>query len=645
MSIAEMFYRGNQYAQKNREKRNKQLFRKKQDFNGIFSKALNIVNSHSRLSVGLGSEFRNPLIFRLFNQTINLGNKVDWHFDVQSGKRFPVIFSKEIDIRSDKYGSVKVVWEVNRLQFLLPIALLYGAKKDKNDLNLFMQLVSSWVKENPYLKGVNWYSNIEVNIRLIIWYFCWQLLLQEEALKRDKAFTDFVTSIWLPSIYEHCVYSFRNPSRFSSANNHLIAEYSGLFIAACCWAFKESEYWKQYALEGLEKEITRQQSSNGINKEEAAEYIQFITDFFLIPYAVGIKSGVTFSENYKQQLFKISEYLINLLDVKKGYRKYGDEDDGKVLVVNADPNFDNFSSILTSAAVIFVDERFKAAGTGFDLKNWLLWGKEGFDRFNGIQDKPLQKQSAFYKEEGHFIFKKAEDHALNKEIYLHFDAAPLGFLSIAAHGHADALSIALHLDGDPILVDIGTFTYHTDKEWRNYFISTLAHNTVCIDGMNQAYQAGPTMWLNHYKTEILEVLQLDETEQVVAKHTGYNKSGCSHQRTVNFNRSKEVFVIVDEVEVNNKPHAIFQPWHLHPEVEIEKMDAQIFSLKHKQGNRKIKITCDVSLDVQIKRGETDPILGWYSKSFLQKEPSWVIFGNHSTKKAQKLQLTTLIEII
>jgi hypothetical protein len=44
------------------------------------------------------------------------------------------------------------------------------------------------------------------------------------------------------------------------------------------------------------------------------------------------------------------------------------------------------------------------------------------------------------------------------------DAAPLGFLSIAAHGHADALSFILHVDGSPILVDPGMFTYHTHKE-------------------------------------------------------------------------------------------------------------------------------------------------------------------------------------
>ncbi len=55
-----------------------------------------------------------------------------------------------------------------------------------------------------------------------------------------------------------------------------------------------------------------------------------------------------------------------------------------------------------------------------------------------------------------------DKHAMNA--HKENDAAPLGFLSIAAHGHADALSFILHVDGSPILVDPGTFMYHTHKE-------------------------------------------------------------------------------------------------------------------------------------------------------------------------------------
>ena len=48
------------------------------------------------------------------------------------------------------------------------------------------------------------------------------------------------------------------------------------------------------------------------------------------------------------------------------------------------------------------------------------------------------------------------------EVRLLVDAGPLGYLSIAAHGHADALAFVLDIGDREILVDPGTYAYHTD---------------------------------------------------------------------------------------------------------------------------------------------------------------------------------------
>lgn len=642
MSLKEIGHRTIQQFQKQVEKRGLHINHAKQNFDTLLRDYHSTITG--ALPAHLTKEFLTCNILDFFGHSIIINRAIDWHLDISTGKRFPLFFAKDMEIRSGKYGSAKVVWEVNRLQFLLPLAIRYNVTKKKEDLSLWMDLVESWVKANPYLKGVNWYSNIEVNIRLIVWQFCWQVLWQNDSLQNDQQFKSFCKNIWLPSIYEHCVYSFNNPSKYSSANNHLIAEYSGLFVASCCWNFEEARKWKLYAKEGLEKEMVSQHSNTGINKEEAAEYIQFITDFFLIAYAVGTKAGVSFSENYTKHLFKISEYIANLLDAGKNYRKYGDEDDGKVLVLSCDPYFDNFSSILVSAAVIFNEKKFKSISQQFDLKNWILWSEQGFDKFERIPLEAFERNSAFYKEEGHFIFRKT-DGKLNKEIYLHFNAAPLGYLSIAAHGHSDSLSIALHIDGNPIIVDTGTYTYYTEKEWRNYFIGTLAHNTISIDQLNQAKQGGPMMWLRHYNTQVLEVKQFENKELVSACHDGYKFIRCSHQRTIHFDRTNSIFKIIDEIGVNKKHHDILLPWHLHPLVQVNRLDEQSFLLKYRMGKREVKITCDPSLEIKLVSGQLNPILGWFSPSFMQKEPTRVILGKMHTGASQKVQLTTIIEIV
>ena len=564
----------------------------------------------------------------------------DWHRDIFSGKSFPMSFSKKISIRKDVDLSAKVVWEINRLQFLIQIAIKYQQTNDAVELNRFVEIIKSWKQSNPYLCGVNWYSNIEVNLRLINWFLCWEVINADELVTKNDDFKSFVTNDWLPLIHQHCAYSYKNPSKFSSANNHLISEYAGLFIASVKWQFKESEKWISYSQKGLEAEIINQHSKNGVNKEEAAEYIQFITDFFLLAYIAGENSSHPFSKQYKGQLHQIFNYICSFLDCKGNFPKYGDEDDGKCFIVDADETFNNFKSLLTSGAIIFNDAILKSKSNGFDIKNQLLFGAAGKKIFDAVTDNTIAEGSKFYKEEGHFICRKKEN---DKEIYFHFDAAPLGFLSIAAHGHADALSFLLHVDGQPVFVDPGTYTYHTAPEWRNYFVSTLAHNTIRVNKLNQANFAGSTLWLNHYKCTVLNAQTNDTTDIIKAKHNGYQKLGIMHTREVVFDKNLLQIKITDIIESKTEePVFIEMPFHFHPLIEVTNTNEHLFELINKSG-RNVQLKIDNKLKSIVAKGQIKPeISGWYSKSFLHKEPSNTIVC--SIEFSGNIQLETIISI-
>ncbi len=575
-------------------------------------------------------------------ETINVFGKIidypaeekDWHKDVFSGNHFPVTFSKAINIRNNPALSAKNVWEVNRLQFLIFIALNYNHTGSEKYLRQFTSILSSWIESNPYLLGVNWYSNIEVNIRLIVWYFCWHLLDAEKLSNINPAFKDFVGEKWIPSIYQHCRYSYRNPSRYSSSNNHLISEYAGLFIASSLWNFRESEKWNRYAKLGLEKEIFRQHSINGINREEAAEYIQFITDFFLLAFVTGENSGNPFSGKYREQLRMIFTYIYNFTDMEGNFPQYGDEDDGKCVLFDQAGDFNNFKSLLTSGAIMFNDPVFKSKSNGIDTKNLILFGDDVISKFEKIQDQKSAGSSVFYTGEGHFLFRKKEE---NGEIYMHFDAAPLGYLSIAAHGHADALSFILHIDGQPVFTDPGTYTYHTEPGWRKYFIGTLAHNTIRINKLNQATIGGPTLWLNHYKTEIIKAERTGSIETVRARHDGYKSLGITHIREIIFNRDKMQFNITDEIITDNDNSYLVEfALHIHPLMEISEKGNNTIFIGNTGGKRGAMIILDNKLPYELVRGRTEPeISGWYSKSFMQKEPSTMILCSLETAGATK----------
>ena len=77
------------------------------------------------------------------------------------------------------------------------------------------------------------------------------------------------------------------------------------------------------------------------------------------------------------------------------------------------------------------------------------------------------------------------------EIWCRLDGGPHGFLSIAAHAHADALSAEVRYGGVDVLADPGTYCYHGDPAWRSYFRSTIAHNTLEVAAANQSGRRRP----------------------------------------------------------------------------------------------------------------------------------------------------------
>jgi len=338
---------------------------------------------------------------------------------------------------------------------------------------------------------------------------------------------------------------------------------------------------------------------------------------------------------------RIFHYIYHLLDDKGNFPQYGDEDDGKCLIFDGQNNFNNFRSLLSSGALIFNDSILKSGSHGIDRKNQVLFGDDSVSIFKSIPEIQPERKSKFFNEEGHFYFRKLHK---GREINLHVDAAPLGYLSIAAHAHADALSFILSLGGKPIFVDPGTYTYHTEPEWRNYFIGTLAHNTIRINQRNQATIAGPTLWLDHYKIKVLESESTEEIDRVTAEHNGYKTLGINHKREFLFYKKELKIRITDTIEASdNNNYFIEMPFHLHPDMKIEEQTDHAYSIRNSKHQSDILLNIDNSLNSEVKNGQTSPeIIGWYSKSFMKKEATNTIYCSIETSGNQRFE--TLISI-
>ncbi len=72
----------------------------------------------------------------------------------------------------------------------------------------------------------------------------------------------------------------------------------------------------------------------------------------------------------------------------------------------------------------------------------------------------------------------------------------------AAHGHADCLSVVVGLGGREVLVDPGFFCYNGDPAWEVHFRKTAAHNTVVVDGRDQAQHVSKMAWTRTYPNRV-----------------------------------------------------------------------------------------------------------------------------------------------
>src|SRR5690606_33938391 len=96
--------------------------------------------------------------------------EMDWHLDPMSGQRSPEVhWSRLNPLDRMQVGDSKVVWEVNRHQWMLDLGQAYRLTGDEHYATVFARLLKDWMKKNPPGVGINWSSALEVSMRLMSW--------------------------------------------------------------------------------------------------------------------------------------------------------------------------------------------------------------------------------------------------------------------------------------------------------------------------------------------------------------------------------------------------------------------------------------------------------------------------------------------
>ncbi len=453
----------------------------------------------------------------------SMGNEPDrWRTDPVTGQVAPrKHWSQMPYLDLTIVGDHKRVWELNRHQHLLVLGQAYALTGDQRFAARAIDDMESWIASNPPAIGMNWTSALELSMRSIVWL--WTLhLLGDCALVTDICRQNVVRSLSLQLLHVEA-----NLSYYFSANTHLTGEALALVYAGVAFGTHPiGVRWQQKGQAILQRELMHQLRPDGTYFEQSSWYQRYTVDFGMHFLALVGKSVI--DVNIRERLTRATDVLRWISRPDLTLPLFGDDDGGTLLPLEARASSRAIGATLALAAVLNHDERARSLVSACTPSVAWLLGAHGVEQFESMAGNVSTDRSHAFPDGGLYIARSSWANDANVVI---LDGGPHGD---GAHGHADALSVELVLDGIPVLVDAGTLTYVGIE--RDSFRSTRAHNTVVVGDRSSSEPNGLFGWAN--KTDAVASRWKETSDQSgmewSASHASYvgGSSGVLVHRSV-----------------------------------------------------------------------------------------------------------------
>jgi hypothetical protein len=469
---------------------------------------------------------------------IQLGPLIDWHRDPVTGRTWERRYWADYQTVRDNGGlDPKIIHELNRHQHLPRLAKAYFLTGDERYASEAVAQLNSWIDQNPPGLGINWQSSLEIAIRAISWL--WTIF----PLFRSKSFDDASAQRIGDSLFAQLEHVHRYTSLFSSPNTHLIGEAAALFIAGLVFQdLKRPAVWLRRGANLLTEAAEKQVLDDGVYGELSSCYHCYALDLYLQAIVLAEQNGFHIAEPVPHRVRGMLQFLMHLTRPDGTLPSLGDDDGGRALALDK-RDYRSFRDGLCLGAILYRRGDFKQQAGAFCQEALWMLGQDAWDIHRQLAGREPSETQAYYPFAGYFVWRSGWGPLAS---HLVFDCGDLGMLT-GAHAHADALSLTLFTGGRELLLDPGTFVYNCAPEWRDYFRSTRAHNTVTIDDADQAEQGGTFHWKTRIQTRAARDFSLPGIEYVEGEHDGYRRMllGVIHRRRLLF-IPPESWIVVDD---------------------------------------------------------------------------------------------------
>jgi hypothetical protein len=474
-----------------------------------------------------------------------IGHPPAWHVDPVHHRSAPTRFWADVPYLDAAVGDHKIIWEINRHQHWLTLGRAYWLTGDARFRDGCIAQITDWIQKNLPLTGINWSSMLELAFRSLSWTWAIEFFAAAPPAADADRETPWLVDL-LVALDAQLTQIARNMSVYFSPNTHLTGEALALYaVSLALPELRGSAARIELGRSVLLKEASRQILKDGGHAERSHHYHRYSTDFYLLALIVARAAADPAAVALEGALRAQADYLRIIVDDRGQLPLIGDDDGGQLFMFGSRPAD---AAPTLNAAAMALDEPALAIGAPGPDTCWIL----GDARTPPPAPRTSPPGPHLLSESGYFVHRQSRSQLI-------FDVGRHGFLN-QGHAHADALSIAATVDGDPVLVDPGTATYTMDRAMRDRFRSPRMHNTLTLDDVDFAEPAGPFHWNRIANARVLRYDVQDEIVLVQASHDGY--ADRRHVRSV-VSVPDTGWLVVDHV-ITDRPTLAQTWWHLHP---------------------------------------------------------------------------------
>jgi hypothetical protein len=477
---------------------------------------------------------------------------IDWHLDARSGARF----SRDVapqdwgPAQSPAGSDVKWPWELGRCQHWPVLAQCHLLSGDTRFAREIAAELEDFRDGVAFGRGVQWVCTMDVAIRAANWALAFEWI--RDAPGVDERFWPGALEL----LFAHgCFVADHLENGYEVTSNHYLSDLAGLlFVGRFFAGLRQGREWESFARRELEKEIRVQVLPDGADYESSVPYHRLVAELLLASARIMDLAGEPAPRGFKTTLLKMLEFQSAVLRPDGRLPVVGDADDGRLHILegycNGLPNAGRH--LLGPGGFVLAAPHLLAAAGSEGRREAFWWGFPEALEFSDAVAEP-RVVGRLFPQGGLAVHRDGGD-------FLLVSNGRVGTAGFGNHKHNDQLSFELHLAGQPLVVDPGSYVYTSDPAARNLFRGTGFHNTLSVDEGEQN-ELNPA-WLfrlqERARPEHLGWQLADGHFEYHGRHHGF--APVVHERWLRLLRGKRALVVVDRVRGDGTRSL---RWHLH----------------------------------------------------------------------------------